>query len=155
VGNNLQVVDATLAHAERLAAWMRAEDVAELEASHGLAPLEALRMALRTSTIAKAALYDDEVVAIFGVTPVDALGGVGSAWCLTGEIVDELPFVFLRRSKSEARKLLEQWPVLTNAIDARYTKALRWARWLGAEVEEARPVGKAQLPFHPFSLRRS
>lgn len=153
--NELRFVKATEEHAKALAPWMRIGDRLEVEANSGRNPLEALLESMRVSTITRAALIDDEVAAIFGVSPVDALGGVASVWMLTGEIVDEIPYLFLRKSRSQVDELLQEWPILINFIDARYDRALRWVRWLGASVGAEIPFGVAGLPFHPFVLRRS
>ena len=43
--------------------------------------------------------------------------------------------------------------VLINYTDARYTKALRWLRWLGFHMHEAVPYGVNGELFHPMTLR--
>lgn len=154
VAKSLAIYPATEGHAIRMAPWMRAEDAAEIEASHGHAPLEGLMSCLKQSSIARTAMFEEEVAAMFGVAPVNMMTGHGSMWLLSSQVVEEVPLLFLRRSREEVRKLLEVWPLLTNYVDARYTKALRWVEWLGFQIGDPVPFGVAGLPFHPISIRR-
>lgn len=148
------VVNAIPSHAVRLAPQMRREDKAEIRASHGLEPLQCLLQGIEASTICRTVLVGNEVGMIFGVQPLDALAGVGCVWGLSGDAVSDSPFAFLRASKQQIEDLLDYWPNLYCAIDARYTKAIRWAKWLGFHVADAIPMGLGGLPFHPAFLRR-
>lgn len=150
----LEITRATENHAKALAPMMRPEDVAEVLASGGYTPESALADALGMSSESFAVMLGAEVAALFGVAPVALLGGVGAVWMLTSRIVDECPVAFLRACRRELPRLLQRWPVLVNAIDARYSRALRWAAWAGFEVGDPVPFGTAGLPFHPIILRR-
>ncbi len=151
---SMEIVPATLAHAHELAPLMREEDVAEVQAAAGFSPLEGLLESLAVSSISRTLLFDGKVAAIFGVAPMDALEGVGSVWMLTGEGISRNPFLFLRICRAQIQGLLEQWPVLVYAIDARYERAIRWAKWVGCEMSEATPYGIENRVFVPFVLRR-
>lgn len=155
----VRIVDARDGHAFDLAPRMRLEDAAEVRASGGYTPLGALVVSLRASTEAYTLLIDGAPAAMWGVVP-DArrstfLVPVGIAWLLTGDLVERHRVLFARLSRQVLRDLLSRWAVLHNAIDGRYEAAIRWARWLGAEVLPAVPFGRAQLPFHPFVFRRA
>lgn len=150
---------ATLADAEALAPKMRAEDAAEALASHSLTSLDAIRLSLDRSDVAYALELDGELAAVFGVEPgptASVLSGpeFSFVWALTGTAVERHRKSFARASVAMLRTLLVEHPVLINFIDARYTRALAWARWLGAEVQPAITFGAAQLPFHPVIFRR-
>jgi hypothetical protein len=45
------------------------------------------------------------------------------------------------------------FPEMRNYVDARHARSIRWLKWLGFTIEEARPMGFAGLPFHPFGMR--
>lgn len=160
MGADVQVVSATPAHAEALAPLLRPADVAEVEASAGFTPLEALQASLSASERAWALVVGGEVAALWGVVPV----GQGTlltrpqlavVWALTGRAVDRHRKLFVRLSRGVLSELLRLYPVLVNAVDARYRGALRWVRWLGAEVAPAVPFGALGLPFHPIRFRRT
>ncbi len=154
----VQTVPACLEHAAALAPRLRAEDVAEVLASHGHGPLEALTAALAASELAGALLVDGEVAALYGVAPVreTILGPpvAGSIWLLGSDALGRHRREFLRRSRLVVAEALERYPLLFNFVDARYTAALRWAAWLGFEVLPAQPHGVAGLPFHRIVMRK-
>lgn len=149
-----RIEEALLQHCLDLAPSLRAEDAAEVLASHGLSPLDALVASLKLSSRAWTVFWNNEPLAMLGLTPIDALAGVASVWLLTSTHVDTVPFSFLRLSKEVTQALLHHWPVLVNAIDARHSRAVAWAKWLGAEVLGPVPMGVAGLLFHPVVLRR-
>ena len=149
----LRTETATLAHAEALAANMRQEDVDEAKAC-GFSPLEALRDSLRASEVALAALCGGEVLALYGVVPVnveargDALQGV--VWALTSKAVDAHRMAFHREACRVVAALAAAYPRgVYNYIDARHATALRWVQRLGFVVLPVVPYGPHRLPFHP------
>jgi len=145
----VDIVPATDDHAIALSLCMRGDDRAEVAASHGHQPLEALRASLGMSPGALALLIDGKVACIWGVAPINILTGFGAIWLLTGTLVDRYPKLFLKTCKQELPKLTSRWPQLLNFIDARYGKALRWARWAGFEVKPVpEPFGVAGHLFH-------
>lgn len=153
--HELVVRRGTEADAFELYATMRKEDVAELRAT-GLSPLGGLLDSVRQSDQPMAVVVGESVAAMFGVAPVDILSGVGAVWMLSGYAVDMAsPLVFLRRCRAELEQLLARWPKLINAIDARYVRSVRWARWLGFDVSEPFPHGIAGVPFHFIEARRA
>lgn len=156
--SEIRIRPATLADAEQLAPIMRAEDAAEC-AALGRTPLEALRTSLEASERAWALELGGELAGLFGVesalrptllsAPLAAV-----AWLLTGCAVVRYPKAFAIASRGVLRALLVEHQALANFIDARYLAALRWARWLGAEVRPAVPLGLAGELFHPVIFRR-
>lgn len=149
----VRYVHATKAHARKLARTMRAADVAEVMASGGFLPEQAVRRSMNLSHAAWAALLGDELLAVFGVIPVKDDGGI--AWMLTSTAVDRHPLTFWRESKKVIAVLRDHYAFLRNMVDARYLQAASWAKRLGFEVGEPVPFGKAGLPFRPIVLRRS
>ena len=152
--SRLRIVPAENAHADALAPSLRVEDALELHASHGLLPAQALHMGIRESLLCCAVVTDSDVLAMFGVHQMVAGRDIHNIWMLSGAAVESHPIAFLRLCKLELEALLECWPVLVNAVDARYAKALRWAKWLGFEVLPPIPYGEKGLPFHPIFIRR-
>jgi hypothetical protein len=140
-------------HADELAPNLREGDMLEGKAL-GLEPLTALRESLANSEVSWAFLLDGEVAALFGVLPVPHSPGCGWVWMLSGRACDKHKRAFLRAGREVVPALLEHYSILCNAIDARYTGALRWARWMGFTVRDAVPLGPHGLPFHPFMIRR-
>lgn len=154
MGTELVIVKSRLRHAAALAPLMRAEDTAEVLASGGFSPFQALRSSMRHSKVCRTALVAGEVAAIFGAM-ADPEPGVGIVWMLTGQAVTKHPRAFLRACRPALAELHKDFPILWNAIDARYEAAIRWARWLGGEVLQPTPFGVSGLPFCPVFFRRS
>lgn len=136
-------------HAEELAPRMREADRLECLASTGHDPLGALLLSLDLSRVACVALFDGEVGALFGVAD-GVQPQTGIVWMLTSDVVDEHWREFARRTRCELDVLNTQWQHLYNFVDARHTKALRWARWAGFGIGPPVAFGVAGLPFHPI-----
>jgi hypothetical protein len=151
----LTVEPATEAHAAQLAEHIRAEDAAEMMASHGLEPLAGVLMALKSSSVARTILDGERVVAMLGVAPVPSAEGVASIWLLAARLVRRVPLAFMRAAAGELRQFAESWRVLFNMVLAENRSALKWVRAMGFEVFEPVPFGVAGRPFHPIRFTRS
>jgi hypothetical protein len=147
---------ATLEHARELARHMRAADAAEVFASGGYAPLEALEVAIAWSTRqhggAWAGRIDGELAALFGIGRRTLLSRVGIPWLLTGPAVERYPVAFVRACRSVLATWAEDFDELEQFVDARYGEALRWAARLGFVVGPEEPFGPQHLPFRRIHL---
>lgn len=148
------LVPATAEHVLELGARMRPADAAEVLASGGYAPVDAVADAVAHSAEAWAGLIGGELAAVFGIVPGSFLSFEAYPWLLTTATVERHPRAFLRTCREVVDDWLERYPVLVQAVDARYDAALRWARWLGFEVEPPAPFGVAGLPFCRITMRR-
>ncbi|MCR4296521.1 MAG: hypothetical protein NUW21_13380 [Elusimicrobia bacterium] len=154
----VEILPATLDHALDLAPRLRAEDAAEVLASSGRSPFEALAFAVAYSDEASALLFDGEVACLYGVAAIreSFLGPpvAWSIWLLGSDALRRHRRTFVRLSREVVAILRARYAVLFNFVDARYVAALRWAEWLGFEVGEPRPYGVAGLPFRLITLSR-
>ena len=133
---------------------MRPEDAAEVLASDGLSPVESIIQSWASSRETWTVRLNGEVAAMYGValTPYGtALTPVAVAWLLTTTAVDRHPVTFFKESKRIVKELAERYGVLTNFVDARYGKALNWARRLGFDVQQVITFGRNGEPFNPIS----
>ena len=137
-----------------LAERARQSDIDELQAAAGLTPAEAMSGGLCESTKTWTGYLNGIPCCMFGVAPVDGADEIGACWMTGTDLIERHPRAFLEGSRRAFREMLEVYPTLINYVDARHSKALRWLRWLGAEVNEARPYGVEGLPFHFFQVRR-
>lgn len=152
--DDLQVIPVTPEHVAELAAHMRPGDAAEVLASGGYSPLDAIEASIRVSQASMAVVMDGQLAAIFGVFDLPGQKDCALAWCLTSTVVDRKKMRFAIASQALLQYLFTRYTHIVNAIDARYEKALRWARWLGADVRPAIPFGLHGEPFHPVVFRR-
>jgi hypothetical protein len=140
----IMVVPATIEHAERMAPVMRKEDRAEILAL-GYTPVEALRASLEESALAETAILGDSVVAMWGAVPQTRLGHKAFVWMLGTELVPEHPRELLRGSKSFIDHVQRTYPLLECLVDTRYTKAVRWIRWMGFQTRFEFPINGVQF----------
>lgn len=148
---------ATVEHARKLAETMRDDDQREVLAAGHPTPLAAVVESMAVSEISLAFFYADELLAIWGVVPGKEgtllTPSPGVVWMLSGTAVERRRKTFWKASKQVVDWLRSEYPVLVNAVDARYERALRWAKKLGFDVHPARPFGPENRPFHPITLR--
>lgn len=139
--------------AAELATTMRKSDLDELDAGSGGNPLDVLLGGIKSSAESWSVIYRGHVMAMWGVVPAHEsfLGGrLGVGWLLTSDLVERHPKVFWRACKRELSDLLDRWTGITNAIDVRHEKAIRWAERLGFRLDGPQPHGRFGLPFRRF-----
>jgi hypothetical protein len=150
------ITKATLSDCVELATKLRAEDRRELEASNGDVD-KAIMDSLRGSNEAWAVRFDGELVCCFGVAeqPGSIMGPRrGQVWLLTTGVVETKARRFWCGCLVVISDLFERWDELSNAIDVRHTKAIRWAERLGFRLGPPVPFGVEGLPFRWFTVRR-
>lgn len=149
---NVEIVPATLAHAEAIAADARQADVDELWAQARATPLSALRVGLRSTSRARTGLVDGVPVCLFGVSPFSILSGQGTPWMVGSNGLKPLRVqkALLIHSRLEFAAMRANYSVLFNAVDDRNTSAKRWLTWLGFTLLGPMIYGPDRLPFRPF-----
>ena len=135
-----------------LAAAMRAADVAEVLASSGQGPDEALRASLAISTQAWTGLIDGEPVCMFGVAAVSILSGRGAPWMLGADRLERYPMTFLRRCRSCVAAMSAVYPSLENYVDERNTLSKRWLGWLGFKLADETITLRNGFKFRQFKM---
>jgi hypothetical protein len=149
------VVRAHRDHIFHLANHMAKADVEEVAAAVGMGPYRALEDSLNRSAVAWTGMVDGRPVCMFGVSPIDILGGVGSPWLLGTDEIKKHAKTFLKLNKLYVPKMLELFPILTNYVDARHETAIRWLKWLGFKFEP-KPVeyGMWGMDFYRFYMEK-
>lgn len=145
---------ATEADAVYLAANLRSAEVDEIEAAVGREPLPVLLDALRDGAESWTVCFDGTAAAMWGVVPQPGFPSIGVGWLLTTAAVERHAKAFWQTCLALLPAILERWPVLINAIDARHAKAIRWAKRLGLQLEQPAPFGAAGLPFCAFHVTK-
>ena len=141
---------AVLADALQLAPKMRVADRAEIKASNGKLPLEALVIPFtykksRNYTIVGTA--NEGVMGMFGVTPTkDSEYGV--AWLLSSEDLFKHTKQFMKECPYWISQMGNGYEYLYNWIDRRNWKSMKWLQFLGFEPkDEMKQYGVGKLPF--------
>lgn len=117
----------------------RMADCIEFEAIRGLTVEQELRYSVERSVNPRAYVVNGRVVAMFGDIKLDEQTGV--PWLISTTEIDKHHRSFLIECDREVAAMRQRHKVLINYTDARYTKALRWLRWLGFHMHDAVPTG--------------
>lgn len=148
---------ATLEHVPILAQHMREKEKAEVRATSGWSPEIAVQVSIARSDAAFVVALGGRLALAFGVAKISetALTGKrGQVWMLTTSLVEKHPKTFMRACTYILRDLLDEWAVLTNAIDARYEESIRWGYRLGFVFEAPRPYGVEGRDFLQFAVTK-
>jgi hypothetical protein len=127
----------------------------EVMASGLYTPAAALAVSLEAPGDITALVVRGRVDAVFGCAPMETVPGGGIVWLLATDAVRKYRELMFRAGPVVIAHYLEQFVAITNFVDARFTAALRWAKFLGFEILPAKPHGKLGLPFHQIILKRS
>lgn len=84
--------------------------------------------------------------AIVGLGRSSLVGGYGVPWLLTGPACERHRKTFLRESRRQVARMLEEAAPLVNFVHADYRRALRWMGWLGFAIEA--PIRLNGALFH-------
>jgi hypothetical protein len=150
VVSEVKYVQAEAEHAEVLIANMRADDERECIAS-GLTSQSAVLQSMGRSDFRQAVYFGGKLACIYGVLKnprSTVLHPLYSAWVLTTPVVEKYPKTFFKESLRVTHELTKKYGTLTNYVDARYEKAIRWLLRIGFEFTGAPPgMGPTGVPF--------
>lgn len=151
-----EIRKATIEDAQAIAANVREADRREIWASHMMTPLEAMEYGLKHSEFALTGLADGVPVCMWGGVRASLIMSVGVPWMVTARALEqgEVAAAFIRRCKKSLQRFLKRYDILVNYVDARNYRAIRWLKYMGFTLQDARPYGFYGLPFHKFEMRR-
>lgn len=90
---------------------------------------------------------------VFGIVRPSLLSTKGLVWLIGAPEVEDAGLAILKVSRRFVREMAKGFDFIENWVDARNTVSINWLRWCGFTVEEPKPYGVAQLPFHHFYYR--
>lgn len=157
--DNVVIRDARRDDAVVLAADLRPQDRAELEAAHGrhVDIIAVLEYAIERSTPDAWVMYvAGRLWMMGGVAAAGTLlgGAAGTPWILCSTAMLSKPGVLTRNALRYLRIVKGQYPELSNYVDARNTKAIRWIRRMGFSLDaETIPMGPDAMPFYRFWMK--
>ena len=136
-----------------IAETMRDEDIAEIKAQSGLDPIASLFYCFFKSRPCMTMISrHGHRMGMWGVVPESATSG--RIWMLGCQsMLDDTKDkrTFLRQSKIELRKILKEYPVLFNVVDARNKVHVRWLQWMGFTfIKKHSEYGPESRLFYEF-----
>jgi hypothetical protein len=129
---------------------LRPEDREEVLASHG-STREALQVGFDESEECWTITVKDtgEIAGIYGLARYD--DDVAVPWLLTTPAIKKIWLPFLRGSRKWVEEANQKYPLLTNAVDADYTVAINWLRFVGFTfIKKHEKWGVGNKPFLEF-----
>ncbi len=148
--HKIEIVPYHDSHGLFISRHMRKSDKEEIYYLAALAPWPAIEVTIAGAVDANTALVDGVPVVMFGVSRRTWISDVGVPWLLGTDEADNHQFKFGRDSKRYFTVMAEQFPVMENYAMASNNRTLRWLKWLGFDMEEAKPVGVFGRPFVRF-----
>lgn len=134
---------------------LRPEEIAEVMATSGSSPFEAVRRSVDSSMECFGVWKEDQLLGMSGVRRATVLSSVGCPWLLTTNEMKKNPRILLHYGKMFTQKWIEEdFNTLVNFVDTRYKGSLRWAKHVGFTVDEAAPYGPYEMPFHRIIMRK-
>ena len=152
---HFKIKEATYENTLHMATRLRACDERELYAASGMTGPEAVSRGVAASDgNAWVVEFEGEAFCVFGVVRLS--DNIGIPWLLATKKMyqDECKNFTLVRSKEWIARLMGDYKVLLNYVDARNKQAIRWLEWAGFTLERPRPYGVKRLPFHKFTLKK-
>lgn len=133
---------------------LRHADIEEIWASHHHFPQDALMAGFEESELCLTVEDNGIPVAMFGVNSQSLLSNEGIIWFLATPHLKKIQIRFLRHCKFFIRLMLSYHPYLYNWVDQRNKESILWLKFCGATIEEAKPFGAEQMPFHYFYFKK-
>lgn len=96
-------------------------------------------------------VVDGKITAIFGVTKWEE--GNSVIWMLATDEFDKYTQIFRNGCKEVFGKMIEGHDYLYNYVRAKHIRAIKWLKWLGAEILEPQPVGLGGELFCKFEIK--
>ncbi|MFG1395868.1 hypothetical protein [Roseixanthobacter pseudopolyaromaticivorans] len=146
-------VPATVQHARDLCPLLRKADRAEVLALTGAPPELILPACVGGDAWA---MFTDthELAGLCGVDHVVNFPGIGIVWMLGSDLIAKHQRDFLAHAKLWVEDQHQRYPLLTNMVDARNTRHIRWLEWMGfTMLRRVERWGAASLPFIEFERR--
>jgi len=139
---------------DSLAINIREADIQEIWKSHHIKPRAALLGGFKESELCFTIERNKTPIAMFGIYPQTLLGNSAMVWLLASPELEKVQRAFIKRSRYFIKGMLQRYSILENWVDAKNTQSIKWLRWCGAKIEEAKPYGVENKPFCYFYFRR-
>lgn len=136
---------------------LRQEDVEEVRAATGLDPRLVLTPGATygREVLAAGLTYNDRAEILYGIDPWPCSDNVGIIWMLSTPVIYDHPVEFVVMTQRELSRFHERYELLTNFIDARNEKHIKWLSWMGfKKLRTIESFGAQSLPFIEFASYR-
>lgn len=137
-------------HGQFIAENIRLSDRKEIYYLAAMKPAAAIATTMASVVEAQTVLVDNLPAVIFGVSRRSFLSDVGVPWLLGTDVAEQHQYRFGRETRVHYARMAEQFPIMENYALAENKRAVRWLKWAGFDIEDARPFGAFGVPFVRF-----
>lgn len=132
---------------------LRPEDAAEVRAATGADARLILPLSARDGRVILAAglQENDRAEILFGVDPIEGVDRAGIIWLVSTPVIYDYPVEFVMRTQELLSRFHEDFDLLTNFIDERNTRHIKWLRWMNfVFLRRVESYGAENRPFLEF-----
>lgn len=144
------IVPATQEHVDLMHPHLRVEDTVEMWYQAAVKPEEGLRFSLETSQECYSVFLEGSEIPclMFGMSKAMSLMDTARCiWLLGTPEAAKVKKTFVLES-SNVIAAMAAGHVVYNYVSADHVQSLRWLKWLGFHIMEAKPYGWLKKPFH-------
>ena len=146
--SNILVREPHIKDIAELSVTMRDEDQKEIWHLGRKSPHEALWDAMVFCKYNRVVLLDGQVVCMFGVGGEE--GGVGVPWMLASPLLTKISKPFLLECRGFLEEMSQEYTRLYNVAWTKNDTHIKWLKWLGFTIQDAKPMGPDGELFHEF-----
>ena len=148
----MEIIQAEECHALEIAPRLNRVDADNIQFM-GRDVLSTVKKTVQEARKAWAAVYKNEVIAVFGVTDLNKTAG--TSWCYTLDKMPDVKIGFLRNSKKYITRMLKYYSTLISVVDERNSQILAWLKWCGYSVYPSEQVSEIfGRPFYHCELKK-
>lgn len=111
-------------------------------------PAGALTNAVRRSSKSYVGRIDGEIVCLWGIEIRTILADSVFVWMMTTKTAEKHPLLFVRHARAMMKSLLRQYGRIEGTVVTTNTVAMRWVKWLGAELLPTPIEGVLEFRLH-------
>jgi hypothetical protein len=137
-------------HVEAIKDNLREIDIFECWAASHSTGEEALNYGLESGLLCNTIFYNDDPIAMYGVTPVESDGEYGVVWLLGTNETNRATTILVKEGHSWVDEMLGIRPILFNFVSVKNKRSIKWLKYLGFKFKDAAPYGFEKEPFHLF-----
>lgn len=131
---------------------MRTGDVNEVWALGRHSPIQSLVLSVNSSQFSTIAVVNNTPCAVFGLSTPSVLSDNGCPWLLGANSMLKHKKLILQYSKVIVLDMMNKYNYLYNYVHEDNLANIRWLKWLGFEIDDAKQHGVCGDKFHKFHM---
>jgi hypothetical protein len=123
---------------------MHLNNIAEIKVTTDINPDLYMAVLWEASKEKSTVIIDNKIICLFGVMQPNIV------WLFFSKKVTELPLSFFKKSREVVRGIIKKYKNVEGMIYSENTFSLKWAKFIGWEIDPPVPCGKKGELFYKF-----